>query len=253
MLTSVQKALRVIDHLAACGPTGVSEIGRALDVTVGTAHRLVTTLVAEGYVMQHRDRRYGLSSKITELARQTRPAVGLVEVVHPYLEKLMSRCGETVNLGVFRDSEVIYVDRVVTDQMMAFSVRVGTRVPAFSTALGRAILAFVDTSIRDAYFARLSQVSAEKGSVSADVDKFRRVLRTVETRGYSEEDGEFVDEIACVAAPVFDGRKRPAAAVSISGPRSRIRGRRTELIEMVRQATQEISLELDARGEQVEL
>lgn len=249
MLTSVLKALRVVDHLAAHGPTGVSDIGRAIDVTVGTAHRLVTTLVSAGYVVQHSDRRYALSSKITELARKSQPAVGLVEVAHPHLERLMLRCGETVNLGVFRDGDVVYVDRVVTDQMMGFSVRVGTRVPALSTALGRAMLAHVRPELQERYLER----AASTGSMgAADEGKLKRMLRNVAARGFSEEDGEFATEIACFGAPVFDSRGRAVAAVSIAGPRSRIRSRKADLVEMVQQAAAGISDELADLGEQVD-
>jgi DNA-binding IclR family transcriptional regulator len=253
MLTSVQKALRVIDYLAENGPSGVSDIGRAINVTVGTAHRLVTTLVAAGYVVQHQDRRYALSSKIGELARRSQPARGLVEIARPELERLMSLSGETVNLGVFRENQVLYVDRVVTDQMLAITVRVGTRAPAFATALGRALLGYSDDEVREQYLNRLDALAVAADLTAPTVDRFRRLLRQVTSRGYSEEDGEFVAEVACFAAPVLDKSGHAVAAVSIAGRRSRIRSRKDELVPLVRSAAEDISKALQAAGAQVDL
>ena len=253
MLTSVQKALRVIDFLGVNGPSGVSEIGRAIEVTVGTAHRLVTTLVAAGYVVQHPDRRYALSSKIVEIASRLQPATGLVETAHTHLERLMSLSGETVNLGVLRDDEVLYVDRVVTDQMMAFTIRVGSRAPAYSTALGRALLAHRDPAVRADYLRRVDALAAALGRPKPDERKLRRLLDTVATRGYAEEDGEFVPEIACFAAPVLDANGQAVAAVSISGPRSRIRSRKDDLIGLVQVTAKDISKSVQALGDQLDL
>ena len=253
MLTSVQKALRVIDHLAENGPSGVSNLGRSLEVTIGTAHRLVTTLVGAGYVVQHPDKRYGLSPKIVELARKIRPSAGLVEIARPHLERLMALTGETVNLGTLIEDEVLYVDHVVTEQMLAFNVRIGSRAPVFATALGRVLLAYATPDVQDSYLRRLKSIARTASRPAPTVEELRRLLASVRTNGHAEEDGGLVAEVACVAAPVLNLRGQVVAAVSISGPRSRICVRRNDLAVMVRDGAGAIGEAIAVLGEQVDL
>lgn len=254
MLSSVANALRVLEHLVESGEAGVSEVARTLSLTVGTAHRLIAALVESGFAEQNpANRRYRPGPKIVSLARKMNQGVDVITLAHSQLERLGAAAGETVNLGVLRDESVVYIDRVTTDQPLTVSVRIGSRVPAFNTALGKVLLAFGPEERREDYERRLKKIAAAAGIKAPDAKKFGAQLDTTKRRGFAEDDGEFDPDIACVAAPIIDARGRAIAAVSISGLRTRVRDRKDELTGMVRLASKEISDLLATVGDEVSL
>jgi DNA-binding IclR family transcriptional regulator len=249
MLSSVGNALRVMEFVAHEGEAGVSQIADALGLTVGTAHRLVSTLVQAGYVEQNpTNRRYRPGPKISELARMARPDHDFVALAHPRLRRLMAETGETTNLGVLRDGLVVYIDRAVTSQPLAVTVSIGSRVPAYCTSLGRAILAFSDPDVRADYVKRLPQLARHDPQVAPSRNELKAILATTQEHGYAEDAGDFSPDIACLGGPVLDEHGHAVAAVSIAGPRSRITDRKSELLPLVQNAAKELSDLLQTLG-----
>src|SRR5687767_7967147 len=110
MLSSVANALRVLEHLVESGEAGVSEVARTLRLTVGTAHRLIAALVEAGFAEQNpANRRYRPGPKIVALARKMNQGVDFITLAHSQLERLGAAAGETVNLGVLREEQVVYI------------------------------------------------------------------------------------------------------------------------------------------------
>lgn len=255
MLSSVANALRVLEHLVEAGEAGVSEVARNLRLTVGTAHRLIAALVDSGFAEQNpSNRRYRPGPKIVALARKMNEGVDFISLAHSQLERLGAAAGETVNLGVLRDESVVYIDRVTADQsLVTVSVRVGSRVPAFNTGLGKVLLAFGSEEQRKDYARRIKKIAAADGHEAPDPKKFLSMLDAVRRKGFADDEGEFHPDIGCVAAPILDAKGRVVAAVSISGLRTRVRERRDELTGMVRLASKEISDLLATVGDEVVL
>ena len=250
MLNSVGNALRVLEHLVERGESGVSEMARDLDLSPGGVHRIVSTLVEARFAEQNRDnRKYLPGSRILELANAMRSQVEFLDLAHGHLERLMQRTQETVNFGVLRGDEVVYVDRVVSNQPLAVEVKIGSRVPAYCTALGKALLAHAEPTARDSYLNRLKDLGQGDGPSVPTREHLEEDLSRIRVRGTADDPGEFSPDIACVAAPIFNGRDRAVAAVSISGPASRMRARRDLLEPMVEIAAKEISLLLKELGE----
>jgi IclR family transcriptional regulator, acetate operon repressor len=242
MLSSVGNALRVLEELVEAGEAGVSDVARALGLTVGTTHRLIGSLVEAGFAEQNAaNRKYRPGAKIPILARRMRAGVDFGALAHGQLELLGTAARETVNLGVLRDREVVYVDRVAADQPLTVTVRIGSRVPAFCTGLGKALLAFGPDEEREAYERNVGKIAKDAGHARPDGKAFSRTLDEVRRRGYATDDGEFAPDIACVAAPILGPDQRAIAAVSISGLRTQIQERQDELKDMVQLAAKEIS------------
>jgi DNA-binding IclR family transcriptional regulator len=153
-----------------------------------------------------------------------------------------------VNLGVLRGEDVVYVDRVLSSQPLSVEVRIGSRVPAFCTALGKVMLAYGDSGGRERYMKRLPGLASEAHRPPTKAH-FLKELKEIEARGYAEDLGEFSPDIMCVAAPVINSRGLAVAAVSVSGPASRFKPRRESLIPMVEIAGKELTLLLAELGE----
>src|SRR5437763_12119557 len=142
MLSSASNTLRALEYLVESREAGVTAIARALDVTPGTAHRLVGTLVGEGFAEQNGDKRkYRPAAKLLLLADRMRSRHDIRELAHGRLLQLADEIHETVNLGMLQAHRVVYLDKVLSDQPFGIEAKVGSRVPAYCTALGRAILA----------------------------------------------------------------------------------------------------------------
>jgi DNA-binding IclR family transcriptional regulator len=243
LLSSVANSLRVLTTLVNHGEIGVSDIGRELDLTGGTVFRLLSTLCEAGFAEQNlENRKYRPGPQVLELANTIRSRTNFIDVAHAELETLMNQTGETINLGVLRGDNVVYVDRVVgTQHQLVMEVRVGSTIPAFCSAMGKSLLAYGDPAVREDYLRRLPKMRPSEGMVPPPLRTFAKELDMVASSGHSEDHGEYSPDIACVAAPVLDGMGRAIAAVSASGPRHRVEVRRADLIPLVRDCGQQLS------------
>lgn len=246
MLSSATNTLRTLEYLVDNREAGVSEIGRALGVTPGTAHRLVSTLVAEGFAEQNADnRKYRPGPKVLSLADRVRSRIDVREIAHEHLVALADSVRETANLGTLQEHRIVYFDKVLSDQPFGIEAKIGSRVPAYCTALGKAILAHADEPALDRYLAAM-----EAGSVGDDVHvpptrkAFQAELAKVARRGFAEDIGDYLPDIFCVAAAVIDAEQQPVAALSVSVPRSRFRANRKALIDAVCEAAAALSGDL---------
>lgn len=242
MLSSVANALRVLEFLVRNGETGISDIARALDLTVGTTFRLVTTLVESGFAERNGNtRRYRAGSKMLEVSRLMRNTQGFLGSANPHIIHLMQQSGETVSLGVFKDDKVVYVGRASASQPLAVTVRIGTRAPAYCTSLGRSLLGFADPSVAQDYLDRLDEISAGDPQTPPKRAELERILGAVRDRGYSEDNAEYAADISCIGAPILNEAGLAVAAVSVSGPQTRIDRRRAEMVEVVRATADDLS------------
>jgi DNA-binding IclR family transcriptional regulator len=247
VLNSAANALRALECLVERGDVGVSEIARHLGVTVGTGHRILVTLVEMGFAEQNPEtRRYRPSGKVLSLAQQMRGRVNVRDRVHLHLVELVQAVRESAHLAVLDEGLVLYVDKVASDQPFGVEFRVGSRLPAHCTALGKALLAFDDNVDLDTVL----KASAATGHVEVPIDRKRleRALRTVRSEGVAEDRGEFLADVRSVAAPVRGRHGHVVAAVDLSTPRSRYDAVRDQLRAEVQRSAERISEELRQLG-----
>lgn len=247
MLNSAANALRALECLVERGDVGVSEIARHLDVTVGTGHRILVTLVEVGFAEQNpQTRRYRPSGKVLSLAQQMRGRVNVRDRVHLHLVELVQAVRESAHLAVLDEGLVLYIDKVASDQPFGVEFRVGSRLPAHSTALGKALLAFDD----DVDLDTVLKASANADHVQGPIDRKRleRSLRTVRNQGVAEDRGEFMADVRCVAAPIRGRHGHVVASIDIATPRSRFDVVRDQLRSEVERSAERISEELRQLG-----
>lgn len=251
VLNSVNNALRVLDYLVEEGEGGVSEMGRQLGLSPGTVYRLVSTLVQAGFADQNGEtRKYVPGTKILEMANSLRNRADFAGLAHLHLGRLVERSHETVNLGVMRGDDIVYVDRVLSQQPVAVEVKIGSRVPAYCTALGKAILGFSPDDTKESYLRRLPQIGeGDNEHVVPSVSKLRKELQEVASVGHAEDRGEYSPDINCVAAPVLNSKGVAVAAVSISGPASRFAAQRDVIVPLVEIAGRELTLLVHELGD----
>lgn len=198
------------------GGVGVSELARRAHLSKSTAHRLLATLVANGAV-QRAGGLYRLGSFFDELHSQSiTPRHELVsEVLTPFLAALFERTRSTVHLAYLEGTQVVYANKLFSVRGISAPSRIGGRVPAYCTGVGKAILAYDEDLTERAIAEGLPKWTEHTLS---DPDEFRRVLGQVREEGLAYDREENTVGLSCVAVPIFARDHIPVAAMSVSGP-----------------------------------
>ncbi|TCO59517.1 IclR family transcriptional regulator [Actinocrispum wychmicini] len=219
--TSLGKGLRLLDVLSAAdGALGLTELSRRAAIPKSSAHRLLTSLVASGLVIQDATGHYGLGLRLFELGSRVAARLDVRAIARPLLEELRDVTGETAHLGVLLDDEVVYLEKVESARMVRMSSRLGGRNPLHRTALGKCLLAFGSAGLRERVLA--GPLTARTPGAVVEPKRLVEQLARVRAQGWALDDEESDEGLRCIAAPVIDARAQVVAAVSISGPTTRV-------------------------------
>lgn len=219
--TAVDKALEV---LAAFPPghsaIGVSELARDLGLTKSTVFRLLGALERNGLV-ERIDGRYRLGARLHELgARVYEPVPGALHAaLVPFMAHLYEVTRETVNLGVLRDGEVVLLGRLHGHRPVPHTFPPGTRFPAYTSAMGKALLAH-DHAATQAVLERGLHPRTRDTIISEQ--RFLAALTGIRESGIATSVREARPDLSCVATALLDDAGRPIAALSVGGPAGRV-------------------------------
>ena len=158
---SLERGLAILSAFDSDRPLiGVSELSRELELSRSTAHRYIATLAQLGYLQQDPDsKRYRLGPKVLDLGFSAINSMDVREISAPHLRRLSDETGHTVNLAILDGTDVVYIERCRTAQPgqreIDLNLHVGARLPAYCTAMGKAILAFLPDERREDIIARI--------------------------------------------------------------------------------------------------
>jgi IclR family acetate operon transcriptional repressor len=223
---SLLRGLEILDVLADApdGKAGLSDVTRITGLSPSTAHRLLATLVDNGYVGRDGESRsYVLGNRLLRFSSTiTRRISALRELARPRLEAITRETGETSNLVVLDRTDAVYVDQVEGTHTLRMVPGVGATFAAYTSASAKAILAWQrDTRSLDLIFARAPLKKIASGTIT-DRETFASDLDTVATRGYAIEKDELEDGVSCLAAPIRGRDGIAIAAISVPGPTVRV-------------------------------
>jgi len=240
------KTLEVLEVLAAAdGGLGVTEISRALDLSKSTVHRILTALVDRQYVLKDETtRRYRLGFKLLLLSSQVLNSLELRQIARPELVELAGKTRETVHLVWKEGDEGVYVEKIDTPETIGLMSRVGKRMPLYSAATGKSMLAFMDGGWLAAYLDRVKLNPLTPNTITDPVTLKEHLIQ-IRQQGFALDHEENRPGVICVAAPIFQSSGQVIAGISISGPSFRFGiDRATELGPLVREAALRISKKL---------
>ena len=243
-LSSVTNALRILKEFSAGEASlGVSTLARRLGIAKSTTHRLLTTLVAEGFVQHSPGGQYRLGFTLWELGSLMVHDLDLREVARPVMEQLRNQTGETVQLAILDETDVVYIDRFEAPATLPFFRRLGHRMPAHATSSGKAILAFAPLSVVEHVMKQgLRRLTPETITRRED---FLGRLEQVRRRGWAVSVEESRPGVVSAGAPVFDRQGLAVGAISVAGPLMRMPSSVLErTARRVRQAANQISRRL---------
>jgi IclR family acetate operon transcriptional repressor len=238
------KALDLLETLASEPDLGLSELSQRTGVSKGSAFRVLSTLQARGYVAKDNEtHKYEPGPKLLALSHAVLARLDLVHSARSILERLQREFDETVNLGVLSEGQVLYLDMVESRQGLRMAAQVGARDALHSTALGKAMLAALPAAEARQLFMSYRRVRATARTL-VSLNELEGDLAHVRRRGYSLDDEENEIGARCVGAAVLDARGRPVAAISISGPASRLS---VDVLERIGAAVRDAAHEIETR------
>jgi len=224
VIKPVFKAMRVLKCLGDAGrELPLVEICRIVNLPKPTVYKYLQTLREAGFVLYDPECEcYWLGPNAWSLGRTVDPSLRVREVARPVMQQLRDRFGETVNLGVLHGDEVVYLEMALSRQALRMQATIGSHDPAYTTSLGRAMIAFLPK------------------------ERWRQhIPRQTRRRGYALEREENEEGALCIGAPIFDQDGNVIAAVSVSAPASRISpSAESEVGGAVVQAAHDISARL---------
>jgi IclR family acetate operon transcriptional repressor len=224
----------------------MTQIAERIGVHKSTVHRLLATLEKNRFVQRDPATGvYRLGIRLLQMAYLTLEQNDLRRLAAPFMRQLNERFQENIHLAVLDDSDMVYVQVVESPQRIKLAAAVGQRLPAFATASGQAVLAFLPPArvrhILDQGMPRFTAFTPASPETLLDG------LSGVRTAGFAISEREYEDEISAVAAPVFDQSQQPLASVAVAGPAYRLtRDQMQQMGPEVVLVAQAITRELEA-------
>jgi IclR family acetate operon transcriptional repressor len=220
---SLDRALTVLLEIGARGARGMSlsECAAVLGYSKATTHRILQTLTRREFLRLDEERgTFTLGVTNLRLGIEFLESTDLRNQALPMLRTLAESTGETAHLGRLSGNDVVYIEKVESSHAVRMYSRVGDTMPAYSTGIGKAVLAFLDEAELDRHLP--AKLERRAINTITNPGELREELRRTRDRGYSLDDVENEDAIRCTGAPVFDHTGRVQAGISIAGPATRM-------------------------------
>ena len=220
------------------------EVAERLSLHKSTIHRLLTVLDQHRLIRRNAETgRYALGLRLFEFGTRAVRGLKLRDQAQPHLDQLARETGETAHICVFDNGEMLSLGYAEGSRSLRMPATVGRRTPAYCSAVGKAMLAFLPESALDEVLARPLQACTGKTLVTREA--LLADLRQVRIRGYSVDNEEIEKGLRCVGGPVWNHTGEVAGAVSVAGPSFRItRTRVPAIARAVLAMTRRLSAEL---------
>lgn len=238
----LEKALTILEIIGNdSNPLTINQIAKLSGIPLSSLYRVMNTLTELGFVNKDpTTRTYSLGLKLLYLGNQVKRQLPLIKIVRPFLEELTEKTGETSNLVMEENGEVVYVERVDTQNPLRITHMIGRKAPMYATGVGKCLLAWKDTQEVIRIINKTGMHKLTPNTIT-NLNELLEELQRVRERGYALDLEECEIGIRCVSAPLFLGEE-VVAAISISGPSVRLTDDKIpEYIPLVLKASQEIS------------
>jgi len=232
------KIFTVLEYFVESGSAqrsiAFADLVRAVPFARTTVHRILYSLEKLGYVEKDDIKsRYYLAAKFFEL---TSPAVNfrrLQSISKPIMQQLLLRFGETINLGVIEDQQVVYIDVLQSPSALRIAAVTGERNPVHCTALGKAMLAFLPGREIETIVNHQPLIRRTPRTITQKKHLLEH-LASIREQAVAFDMEENLGGVVCAAAPIFDQSARVIAGISISGPASRMLPKLSQVKQEIR-------------------
>jgi DNA-binding IclR family transcriptional regulator len=250
---SLQRAIAILDCFRDIQPQlGVREIARQLDLHPSTVGRLLTTLTSQGILNQDKEtHRYRMGSKVLKWGSVYMSNVDLRTEARPYLEDLHRVTQETVHLDIPDGVSRICIDRIESPHRLRWVAQIGERMPYYASASGKVMLAFMPTQQQKS-IVKSTPMERLTPNTTTDPKILFQELEGIRKRGYAVSEGERVEGVSCIAAPLFEPAGKVIGGITISGPMTRFSDQKIkEYAKLLMRATRQLSISMGYHYEEI--
>jgi len=249
MVRSADRAFEILEIVGA-SKKGLKhgEISQALNIPKSSVSKLLASLVARDYlVIDTITRAYSIGPQVLSLANSYLAGLDIVHIAQPIIWEAMMKTGESASLMIKRGDEGLIVCKEDSPHVVIARLYIGTRVPLYATAGGKAILAFLSSEEVDHYLSSVELAPLTETTIT-NPDILRRELELIRARGLAHCNGEQFKDLVSIAAPVFGYDGCVVASVGTPFPRIRSNTQNERIIEdVLRESSAEISRKLGLR------
>lgn len=211
---SISRALQAIGQFSSEHPSfTITELAARINASRATTRRVLHTLVEDGYA-QAQGARFKLTPKIMSLGFSYLSSLSIWEIAQPYVMELSRDVDETCSMSVLDKNEIVYVIRS-TMHRGVMSLNVGSRLPAYATSMGKALLAHLDDEALEEFFAQTTLERLTENTISDRVSLLSE-LDIIRKQGFSTANGEREIGVRSAAAPILTRSGQAVAAINIS-------------------------------------
>ncbi len=218
-MQSVARLFQVLEAMTEKEFTGVRELKAKTGINSTTIHRILNTLVDLGYVRQNKEtEKYALTYKLTALGNVVSENNSVIAIIHPYLEELSNRFGETVHLVERVKNNIRYIDKITPNQgVFATGSYVGLELPLTSTAVGKSILAYLPNEEIETIWNNEELLIYTEKTIKT-FPQLQKEIDLVRQRGFAYDDEEREVGLFCVAICLGEYFGQVKYAISLSAP-----------------------------------
>jgi IclR family transcriptional regulator, pca regulon regulatory protein len=224
---SLERGLAILSAFGSDRWTiGVSELSRDLGLSRSTTHRYIATLTSLGYLQQDSEtKRYRLGPRVLDLGFAAINSMDIREISVPYLQALSDATGFTVNMAILDGPDVVYIERCRTSRSgqweIDLNLHVGSRLPAYCTAMGKALLAFVPEERFEEIIDQVEFVARGPNTIT-DRAALRAEIERIRMAGVAVNNEELAYGLRSIAAPIRSRSGEVVAALNLAVHRSMI-------------------------------
>lgn len=219
---AVDRALDILLCFSRQTPElSMTQIAEQIGIHKSTVHRLLATLEYKRFVQRdHETGMYRLGIRLLQMAYLTLEQNDLRRLVAPYMHRLGEQYQENIHLAVLDDKDVVYLSIIESTQRVKLAAAIGQRLPAYATASGKAILAYLpEKTVQGILNQGMPQLTPY---TLISPNSFFEDMHSIRERGFAISEQEFEDDINAIAAPIFDPEGHPIASIAVAGPAYRL-------------------------------
>lgn len=248
IIGSVIKAVEVIEYIAnSKSGVGVTEISRGLNYGVSATYHILNTLKECNIIEQDKKtKKFKLGLKLWQIGMLAYEQNPISVTLKPYLRKLKELTGETANLTIMDNYQIVYIAQEESDKLVKMFTKTGATAPLHCTAAGKVLLAYKHEDIRNSILDKIELTKYTRNTI-ANKEELIKELEQIREKGYGFDNEEREIGVSCIAAPIFDLNGEAIACITISGPTSRFTAEKKEkwlkdVIEVANEATNSLKI-----------
>ncbi len=241
-IQALDRAIDVLAVVAAHDGVTLSQIASELGQSVATMHRVINSLEQRAMIELSRDsQEWHIGPEAFRLGSAFLRRSNVIERSRPVMRQLTAEMGETSNLGIEWEGNVLFVSQIETHQFIRAFFRPGTVSPFHASGIGKALLSMYDLP-RTRAVLQQSGFEAFTANTILTADALLVELDIIRRKGFAVDNEERAKGMRCIAAPILNGFGEPVAGLSISGPTERLPDAHIDTIGgKVKEAAQQIS------------